>query len=235
MSDPRTVIAARVARELADGDLVNLGIGLPTVVADHLPPGIQVTFQSENGIVGMGPSPEPGKEDRDVFNAGGRPVTILRGGAVFDSALSFGIIRGGHVDVTVLGALEVDEEGSLASWSIPGKFTPGIGGAMDLVVGARKVVVAMEHTTKTGASRFLRRCTLPLTARGRVNLLVTELAVFRFDGSGPHLIELQPGATLEDVCRKTEARFEVALDSRTLQSRTTIAAIRPAAAAREVA
>ena len=209
MTDPRTLIAQRVARELLNGQLVNLGIGLPTLIADHLPPGVRVLLQSENGLIGVGPTPSPGASDRDLFNAGGRPVTLLPGAACFDSALSFGLIRGGHVDVTVLGALEVDEEGSLANWCIPGRFTPGIGGAMDLVAGARRVIVAMEHTTRDGAPRFLSRCTLPLTARSEVDLLVTELAVFRFDRGGPVLVELQPGATLADVRRRTAARFAI--------------------------
>ena len=209
MTDPRTLIASRVARELRTGQLVNLGIGLPTTVVNHIPPGVHVLFQSENGLLGMGPTPAEGSVDRDVFNAGGQPVTLLPGGACFDSAMSFGLIRGGHVDVTVLGALEVDEEGSLASWCIPGRFTPGIGGAMDLVVGARRVIVAMEHTTKDGAPRLLRRCTLPLTGKAEVDLLVTDLAVFRFDRGGPVLIELQPGATMQEVRGRTAARFAV--------------------------
>ena len=215
MNDPRTQIARRVARELGPGQLVNLGIGLPTAVADHLPRGVDLLFQSENGLIGVGPTPPPSQADRDVFNAGRGPVTLVPGAACVDSALSFGLIRGGHVAVTVLGALEVDEEGSLASWSIPGRFTPGIGGAMDLVVGARRVIVAMEHFTRQGAPRFLRRCTLPLTAQGEVDLLVTDLAVFRFDRGGPVLVELQPGATLDAVRARTAARFAVsgALDA----------------------
>jgi 3-oxoacid CoA-transferase B subunit len=177
--------------------------------ANHVAPGIRVLLQSENGLLGTGPAPATGAADRDLFDAGGQPVTLLPGGACFDSALSFGLIRGGHVDVTVLGALEVDEEGSLASWCIPGRFTPGIGGAMDFVVGARRVIVAMEHVTRDGAPRFLRRCTLPLTARTEVDLLVTDLAVFRFDRGGPVLVELQPGVSLEQVSDRTAARFAV--------------------------
>lgn len=205
--DLRQIIARRVAKELKNGDLVNLGIGLPTLVANYIPDDIEIYFQSENGMIGMGPSPEPGKEDPDLFNAGGNPVTVLPGGVFFDTSLSFAIIRGGHVDVTVLGALQVDEQGNLANWCIPGVFTPGIGGAMDLVVGAKKVIVAMEHATKKGEAKILKKCTLPLTAQGKVDLIITELAVFKVTKEGLVLEELQPGASLEEVREKTEASF----------------------------
>jgi len=205
--DVREIIASRVARELKNGDVVNLGIGLPTLVANYIPEDLHIFLQSENGMIGMGPSPEPGKEDPDLFNAGGNPVTILPGGVFFDTSLSFAVIRGGHVDVTVLGALQVDQYGNLANWCIPGVFTPGIGGAMDLVVGAKKVIVAMEHTTKKGEAKILEKCTLPLTAQGKVDLIVTELAVFRVTKEGLVLEELQPGATLDEVKKKTQAPF----------------------------
>ncbi|MBP1932431.1 3-oxoacid CoA-transferase subunit B [Ammoniphilus resinae] len=211
-SDIRGLIASRVAKELKNGDLVNLGIGLPTLVANYIPEDVQVYLQSENGMIGMGPSPDEEHVDPDLFNAGGNPVTILPGGVFFDTALSFAIIRGGHVDITVLGALEVDQHGNLASWSIPGKFTPGIGGAMDLVAGAKRVVVAMEHTTKKGEAKILKDCTLPLTAQGRVSMIVTELAVFEVRPDGLWLTELQPGATLDEVRQKTAADYQIAAE-----------------------
>ncbi len=202
----KAVIAKRVAQELHDGDLVNLGIGLPTMVANFIPEGIDVTFQSENGLVGLGPAPEEGKEEKDLTNAGGQPVSLLPGGAYFDSATSFGIIRGGHVDDTVLGALQVDEKGNLANWKIPGKMVPGMGGAMDLTVGAKKVIIAMVHTQK-GAPKILKECTLPLTAKNQVNLIVTEMAVIEVTDKGLVLKELGPDTTVEDVKAATEAEL----------------------------
>ncbi|NLM41086.1 MAG: CoA transferase subunit B [Firmicutes bacterium] len=206
----RMIIAHRIAQELSHGDVVNLGIGLPTLVASFLPPGLDITFQSENGFVGLGPDPAPGEEDPDLVNAGGKPVTIMPGGAFFDSALSFAIIRGGHVDVTVLGALEVDAQGNLASWMIPGKMVPGMGGAMDLVVGAKKVIVATSHTTKDGQPKLLKQCRLPLTAAGEVDMVVTELGVFSISGGSMVLHEKHPAWTVEKIRALTEAPLEVA-------------------------
>lgn len=204
----REVIAKRVSKELNDGDVVNLGIGLPTLVANYVSDDIDIILQSENGFLGLGPAPKPGEEDLDLTNAGGQPVTIKNGGAFFDSATSFTIIRGGHVDVTVLGALQVDEKGNLANWMIPGKMVPGMGGAMDLVVGAKKVIVAMEHTAK-GNHKILKQCTLPLTAANQVNMIITEMAVMEVTDKGLVLKELGPEATVEEVIAATEAEIIV--------------------------
>lgn len=204
----KEVIAKRVALELNDSDVVNLGIGLPTLVANYIPDGVDITFQSENGFVGLGPSPKPGEENKDITNAGSVPVTILPGGAFFDSSMSFTIIRGGHVDATVLGALQVDSEGSLANWKIPGKMVPGMGGAMDLVVGAKKVIVAMAHTQK-GTHKILEKCSLPLTAHKQVNLIITEMAVFEVTNDGLLLKELGPAVSVQDVISATGAKIIV--------------------------
>lgn len=198
----KEVIAKRVAKELHDGDVVNLGIGLPTMVANYIPVDMDVTFQSENGFLGLGPAPEVA--DPELVNAGGLPVSILPGGCFFDSATSFGIIRGGHVNATVLGALQVDEKGNLANWKIPGKMVPGMGGAMDLVVGANQVIIAMRHTQK-GAHKILKSCNLPLTAKEQVNLIITEMAVIEVTKEGLVLKELGPEATIEAVKEATEA------------------------------
>lgn len=210
----KAIIAKRVAQELNDGDVVNLGIGLPTLVANYIPDDVDVTFQSENGFLGLGPAPEQGKEDPDLVNAGGLPVTIKDSGSFFDSATSFAIIRGGHVDATVLGALQVDEKGNLANWKIPGKLVPGMGGAMDLVVGANKVILAMLHTQK-GKHKILKECTLPLTAKNQVNLIVTEMAVIEVTDKGLVLKELGPEVTVEDVKAATGAELIVAEDLKT--------------------
>jgi acetate CoA/acetoacetate CoA-transferase beta subunit len=204
MMNIKETIANRVAKEFKDGNLVNLGIGLPTLVANYLPDDIEITLQSENGFVGMGPAPEAGKEDPNLVNAGAQPVTTLPGAAFFDSSISFSIIRGGHLDFTVLGALQVDQHGNLANWMIPGKKVPGMGGAMDLVTGAKKVIVAMTHTAK-GNIKIMKECTLPLTAKGQVNMIVTELAVIEVTPKGLVLKELGPDATIEDVINNTEA------------------------------
>ena len=206
----REYIARRVAQELHDGDLVNLGIGIPTMVADFLPAGVNVTFHSENGFVGIGPSPQAGAEDPEIINAGGQFVTILPGGAFFDSAVSFAIIRGGHLDVTVLGALQVDTHGNLANWTVPGRRGPGMGGAMDLVTGARLVIVAMMHTTKDGRPKIVEDCTLPLTGAGVVDLIVTDLGVVKVAPEGLLVQELRSGVTIEEIEEKTTARLRFA-------------------------
>ncbi len=205
--DKRVMIGKRIALELNDGDYVNLGIGLPTEVANHIPEGVHVTFQSENGMLGVGPSPECGCEDADLVNAGGGFITCLKGGAYFDSAMSFAIIRGGHIDITVLGALQVDGHGNLANWKIPGKLVPGMGGAMDLVTGAKKVIVAMEHCDKFGNPKILKDCTLPLTAKGKVSLIVTDMAVLEVSPNGLILKEIAEGCIIEDVIKATEAEL----------------------------
>ena len=200
----KQIIAKRIARELKDGDVVNLGIGLPTMVANYIPENIDVVLQSENGFVGLGSVPEEGKEDKDIVNAGGQPVTVKKGAAFFDSVTSFGIIRGGHVDATVLGALEVDQKGNLANFMVPGKMVPGMGGAMDLVSGAKKVIIAMMHTAK-GEPKILKECKLPLTAVGKVSLIVTELGVMEVTKDGLILREIAEGVTIEDILAATEA------------------------------
>jgi acetate CoA/acetoacetate CoA-transferase beta subunit len=207
--EPQTIIAQRIAQELREGMLVNLGIGIPTRVADYVPAGLHVFFQSENGIIGTGPLPEQGMHHRLLTDAGGRPVTALPGASTFDSAISFGLIRGGHVDMTVLGGLEVDADGHLANWMIPGKIVPGMGGAMDLVSGARRVVVAMQHTAK-GKSKIVRTCRLPLTSVRSVDLVVTELAVIAFPEGRATLLETGPGIGVAEVLDATEAELRVA-------------------------
>jgi len=212
----REVIAKRVAKELKNGDVVNLGIGLPTLVPNYLPKEIELVLQSENGLLGMGPTPEEGKEDSHLVNAGGGYITALPGAASFSSAQSFAIIRGGHVDATILGAMQVDEQGDLANWMIPGKLTPGMGGAMDLLVGAKHVIVAMEHTAK-GAHKILKKCTLPLTAKGQVNLIVTEMGVMEITPEGILLKEIHPEFSIADVQAATEATLLISPELKAME------------------
>ncbi|SQI35687.1 Acetate CoA-transferase subunit beta [Leminorella richardii] len=209
----KEMIARRVAKELKDGDVVNLGIGLPTQVANYLPNDIHVTLQSENGFLGLGPVTQP---DTNLVNAGGQPCGLVPGAAMFDSAFSFALIRGGHVDVCVLGGLQVDEEANLANWMVPGKMVPGMGGAMDLVAGAKKVIIAMEHCAKDGGAKLLHRCNFPLTAKGKVSMVVTEYAVFSFIDGQMTLTELSQDITLDKLREMTEANFTVADDLRPL-------------------
>lgn len=215
MADLKTRIAKRVAMELNDGDVVNLGIGLPTMVADNLPEGVNIILQSENGIMGMGPSPDA--PDVDVVNAGAQHVTINPGGQFFDSATSFGIIRGGHVDATILGALEVDKHGNLSNWIIPGKMVPGMGGAMDLVVGAKKVIVAMLHTQK-GKHKILDECKLPYTAINCVDMIITEMGVMEIGDQGVVLTELHPDYTIEEVQAATGCELIISPDLKPMES-----------------
>jgi acetate CoA/acetoacetate CoA-transferase beta subunit len=206
--EPQTIIARRIARELTPGMLVNLGIGIPTLVANHVPAGMQVFFQSENGLIGTGAPPEEGMAHPTLTDAGGRPVTALPGACTFDSAMSFGLIRGGHLDLTVLGGLQVDQSGLLANWMIPGKMVPGMGGAMDLVTGAKRVIVAMQHTAK-GASKIVGKCTLPVTSIRPVDLVVTELAVIAFEDGRAILRETGPGVSAGQVAAATQAELVI--------------------------
>lgn len=207
MADTRELIAKNIAAMLRDGDVVNLGIGIPSLVSDYIPDDVEIILHGENGSVGLGPAPQAGSEDKDLVNASGAPTTLVTGAVCFDSATSFGLIRGGHLDATVLGGLEVDERGNLANWIIPGKFSVGMGGAMDLVAGAKKVIVAMEHTAKDGSPKILKKCTLPLTGEGVVTTIVTELGIIDVTPRGLRLKALAPGATVEKIRSKTEAEL----------------------------
>jgi 3-oxoacid CoA-transferase B subunit len=202
-TDIRSLIARRVAQELRGGQVVNLGIGLPTLVKDFIPPGVEMLLQSENGMLGLGPAPPPDRVDPEITDAGGRPATILPGGAFFDTALSFAMIRGGHIDVSVLGCLQVDAAGNLANWMIPGQFVAGIGGGMDLATGARKIIVATEHNTKDGQPKIVARCTLPLTVVGRVSTIVSELAVLDVTPDGLRVREMADGVGWDELKRRS--------------------------------
>lgn len=212
----REVIAKRVAKELKDGDVVNLGIGLPTMVPNYVPEGVNLILQSENGLLGMGKTPAEGEEDSHYINAGGGYITANEYATAFSSAQSFCIIRGGHVDATILGAMQVDENGDLANWMIPGKLTPGMGGAMDLIVGAKQVILAMEHTAK-GNPKILKKCNLPLTAKGQVNLIVTEMGVMEVTPKGIVLKEINPEFTMEEVQAATEATLIISPDLKPME------------------
>ena len=214
--NPKEFIARRAAQELHDGNVVNLGIGLPTMVANYIEKDQDVTFQSENGIMGLGVAAEPGKEDLRLTNAGGQFVTTVPGAMFFDSATSFGIIRGGHVNATILGALEVSQNGDIANWKIPGKMVPGMGGAMDLISGAKKVIVAMIHTQK-GAPKIKKKCTLPLTAAGKVTDIITEMAVFKITPKGMVMTEIAPGITVNDVKKATDADIIISENLKTIE------------------
>ncbi len=215
-NEMRHTIAKRVALELHDGDVVNLGIGLPTLVPNYLKPEVNVILQSENGLIGMGPTPNEGEEDPNLINAGGGPISANKGAACFDSATSFAIIRGGHVDVSILGALQVDEKGDLANWIIPGKRAPGMGGAMDLLIGTRKVILAMEHTAR-GSHKIMKKCTLPLTAEGQVDMIITEMCVIEVTEKGLVVTELHPKFTKEQLLEATEATLIFSPDLREMR------------------
>jgi acetate CoA/acetoacetate CoA-transferase beta subunit len=215
MSDAKKTIAARAAQELRDGQIINLGIGLPTMIANHVPPGVDVVIQTENGAIGVGPAPAPGCEDRDRGNAGNQPITLVAGGSYFDSATSFAMIRGGHLDATFLGTLQVDGNGNIANWIVPGKMLAGMGGAMDLVTGARTVYIVTEHCAKDGSSKLMKQCTFPLTGAGECDVIITERALFRRHADkGFVLEEVAAGFTLDSIADCTDMEYVVAEDVR---------------------
>jgi acetate CoA/acetoacetate CoA-transferase beta subunit len=211
----RETIARRAALEVGDGNIVNLGIGLPTLIPNYIDHSIEVTLHSENGLLGVGPEPEAGKEDKNFINAGGGFITYRNGASTFDSATSFGMIRGGHIDVTFLGALQTDEKGNLANWMIPGKRTPGMGGAMDLIVGAKRVILVMEHTSR-GEIKIMKECTLPLTAAGEVDMIITEMGVMKVTKDGLVLTEKHPDFTIEEIQKVTEAKLIIPKDIKSM-------------------
>lgn len=213
----REMIARRVAKEFKDGDIVNLGIGLPTMVANYLPEGVEILLHSENGFIGIGQAPLSGQEDKDLINAGNQFVTTVPGACFFDSATAFAIVRGGHIDATVLGTFEVDQEGNIANYVIPGKMMPGMGGAMDMVVGAKRVIIASEHLNKNGNSKILKKCRLPLTAVGEADLIITDMAVIERTDQGLILREIAPGLTIEDVVKNTEAELIINESVKTME------------------
>lgn len=213
----KEIIARRVAKEFENNDVVNLGIGIPTLATDYIPEGVSIVVEGEDGFLGMGPKPKEGKENWDLVDASGKPSTIIPGGAFFDSCLSFTMIRGGHIDKTVLGALQVDQHGNLANWIIPGKLVPGMGGAMDLVVGAKKVIIAMEHTAKDGQPKILKKCNLPLTACNEVDLIITNMAVIEVTKEGLVLKEIAPGLTSDDIQKATEAELVFSDDLKVME------------------
>jgi acetate CoA/acetoacetate CoA-transferase beta subunit len=226
MTDVKNIIAARAAKELNDGDVVNLGIGIPTLVVNFLPPGIDIILHSENGIMGMGPTPSPDEVNPDIVNAGGRAVTIKTGAMFFDSAVSFGIIRGGHVNATIIGALEVDEKGGISNWIVPGKAIPGMGGAMDLMAAAKKVIVTMTHTQK-GEPKILKNCTLPYTALCAVDMIITEMGVMEITPDGIMLTELHPDYTIGQIQAATEARLIISGNLKPMETDQVTKSTRP--------
>lgn len=216
--EKREIIARRVVKEFKEGDVVNLGIGIPTLVANYIPSNMNVHLQSENGILGLGPVPNEDEKDNNVLDAGGKYISTVKGASFFDSAYSFSLIRGGHIDITVLGALEVDEEGNLANWMVPGKRVSGMGGAMDLVVGAKRVIVAMEHLDKNGECKIIKRCNLPLTAAKQVNTIITDMGVMDIDREkGIVLKEIAPGVTLEEIQKATKSNLTISKDLKVMK------------------